>query len=336
MVFDMTPAETGPRLDHTAWWRPREIVRDPSYLRWITPEEVGLGDDSTDLDVTHASTSPDLLERFVRLKDDLDGIEIERFASKWGVLELCHHQLPKLHEQLPSMLLERVLSSDPQEGDALDDAGSLVPARGPLRVAPCAPQGKSGWVHEPLAAWRRAAEVFGLIARAGDAWREGRAQDRAVWRALHPDLEGTPDPGAYRDAFPPVKFLGRPRKLARNVLPDAADQADQRVRGVLALLVNDLIALGGVGLQLDWTGPRPDVRVGVDRLLGALSLQLAFGIGGVRGFAVCSECGAVYEPARQPVHGQRRYCSECKARNVPQRDATRDARRRKREAASRK
>jgi hypothetical protein len=52
------------------------------------------------------------------------------------------------------------------------------------------------------------------------------------------------------------------------------------------------------------------------------------------GLSICSACGRTYRPTRLPVAGKRHYCTTCKKARVPQRDAVRDLRERRKQEES--
>jgi hypothetical protein len=75
-------------------------------------------------------------------------------------------------------------------------------------------------------------------------------------------------------------------------------------------------------------------NIKADHVFAGLVMQLIAAISGVDGFAVCSSCGSIYPPTRQPRAGQMNYCSEsCRKRAVT--IAMRRHRERKRARASR-
>jgi hypothetical protein len=110
-----------------------------------------------------------------------------------------------------------------------------------------------------------------------------------------------------------------------------------------------------IGANLDWWMVAADVclRVVVDgpalsaqlgpnprnwSSLSLVAIQLVLAITRGEGLAVCSGCAAPYIANRQPLAGKRvgrwiakrNYCLNCRTAGVPQRDASRDYRRRKR------
>jgi hypothetical protein len=82
----------------------------------------------------------------------------------------------------------------------------------------------------------------------------------------------------------------------------------------------------------DGAVPQPSVlhfEIATGTVFGALALQLAARLSGTAGFAVCSRCGTIYPPSRQPRAGSNNYCKDCRAQ-APQ-EAMRRHRSRKRQ-----
>jgi hypothetical protein len=318
-----------PSIEVASWLRPQDPEIHGGDLRWPAASDQLLADDP---DARWTNPGRGFLNRFIRLKDDRDGSRILEFARTTGVLGLCGHQLPDLHAGVSSGgLLCRVLLVRPQpdatgsveNGAVLEPSGMIGKSR-PGR--PCSPSGSGDWSTESLDAWRRMAAVFGLIIRASEDMRSGQPQVRELWKELHPDLEVVADPSSYKDAFPPARVLGKPRKVD---LATADEQMSGRVRGLLHVFVDDLLRLGGVRVGFDWTGSLPELNHESRGLLGALAVDLALVVSGSSGVTICSECGNPYAPSRTPVRGNRRYCQDCRDDGAPQRFATQNYRQRK-------
>jgi hypothetical protein len=111
----------------------------------------------------------------------------------------------------------------------------------------------------------------------------------------------------------------------------AADSSIGRVR--LAQDVERWLLLGDVrprvSLQMD-----PHLRVGGLELFGSIALQLAMAVTATAGLAFCSGCADAYIPERQPGAGRRNYCPFCRKSGLPERDASKAWRSRRRGAAT--
>jgi hypothetical protein len=79
-----------------------------------------------------------------------------------------------------------------------------------------------------------------------------------------------------------------------------------------------------------WSGRVAELLICPTSLLGCVALQLFYSFAGQGEALMCSECGKRFRPKRLPSSGTRRYCSACRRGKIPQRDAMRDWRRRKR------
>jgi transposase-like protein len=79
----------------------------------------------------------------------------------------------------------------------------------------------------------------------------------------------------------------------------------------------------------------PRVVLRGEGLYAAITAQLLFAVCRVDGFAVCVSCGSSFIPRRRTRRSQRCYCESCRKKSkAPIRDAMRDYRRRKGEAAA--
>lgn len=99
---------------------------------------------------------------------------------------------------------------------------------------------------------------------------------------------------------------------------------------VLAELVNDMIVEAKVKPRLSWTrGGTAEVALQGRGVGAAIAMQLAAAIAKGEGIFFCNSCGNPYTPDRRPRNGERRYCPGCRTEGIPQRDAARDLRERK-------
>jgi len=115
--------------------------------------------------------------------------------------------------------------------------------------------------------------------------------------------------------------------------------------------LRDWMEMAGIGLKIqygeraerwinaeettaDTQPPALYFNIKADHAFAGLVLQLIAALSRVDGFAVCSSCGSIYPPTRQPRAGQMNYCSDsCRQRAVT--IAMRRHRERKRARASR-
>ena len=105
---------------------------------------------------------------------------------------------------------------------------------------------------------------------------------------------------------------------------------DPKVRmAVLGLAVNKWFSQARGHFIMDIT---PDgqlqVRPSASNLFGILGTQMAHVIARSDQAAVCAGCQNPFPPERPLCRGSRQYCKRCRKKKVPQRDASRDWRRR--------
>jgi hypothetical protein len=80
---------------------------------------------------------------------------------------------------------------------------------------------------------------------------------------------------------------------------------------------------------LDWTEPKPTIKLRGQELPGALAIELLLIAARTEGWAMCAACQEFYEPKhRRPRAGQRTFCQKC-GRQAANRYAQRDRQMRK-------
>jgi hypothetical protein len=155
-----------------AWTAPHVEVTE-GLLRWSIDERKS----------RKVAASPTLLDSFLRLHSASDA-QIGQFASRWGVLELCEHDLPARHRNAP--------------GDEIATWAS---------DGPCYPQGarESGFTRgwEPLEAWREFSRKARAVCAIARHLQEGRVGDSQDWATLNED----PHLGRRRRSVPFEKSL---------------------------------------------------------------------------------------------------------------------------------
>lgn len=158
---------------------------------------------------------------------------------------------------------------------------------------------------ESLATWRQYARLAQALLRFTAELKSGGSVDEDDWRMI---CKSTPAKDLDR--------AGLSRRLQMTIVGAAVniwfDQA--RGRGILTMVDNDL-----------------QVRPYASNLFGVLITQIAHVIARSDQKAVCAGCRNPFPPARPIVRGSRQYCDLCRKKKVPQRDASRDWRRRTRE-----
>jgi hypothetical protein len=159
---------------------------------------------------------------------------------------------------------------------------------------------------ESLATWRRYARLAQALLRFTAELSSGGLGDEEDWRVI---CQSTPAKDLER--------LGLSRGTQIAIVAAAVNTwfAQARGHGILAIQDNDL-----------------QVRPYASNLFGVLVTQIAHVIARSDQKAVCAGCRNTFRPTRPIVRGSRQYCDVCRKKGVPQRDASRDWRRRARES----
>ena len=240
--------------------------------------------------------SPELLTEFIALAD-APAERILAYAQKWGVLELCAHNQPRWH--LPTGLAVAYANGMP------DHLYYPYPCRELYWY-----ESRVGAPAEPLDVWRSIAqEARALWQVASDLQRGRRPSDQdsysAVRRILH--------------SIPLENFRYYPLDMIRDLAVTA---------------VNLWIDMAGIKPRVRLAGNKATMTIGGHNLFAELTLRLASALCQGRQTVICDHCGIPYiPPGRRPRAGSRHYCPDCRAAKIPERDAARDYRKRKRQAA---
>jgi hypothetical protein len=255
-----------------------------------------------------------MLRDFVRLADASDSDlprRVSAFARQYGVLDVCVHGLPITHAATTCFSLF-------PEACRRHTSTMLQEAEFEYRVA-----------GEPLRAWRFFAQKALSLLEIVAMRQSGDRPTDDDWKAAVMEFE-QPDPGDRAVASDlyllPAFFTG-----------GFPSESQEDSGFALSLLVEQWLLLGAVR-------PRPVLRptesriaIGSYSTFGALASQLLLAAGCGRGVAFCAFCGSLFEPAdkagrpRRPQAGRNAYCAPCRKKNMPQRDASRRQRERKKQ-----
>jgi hypothetical protein len=99
-------------------------------------------------------------------------------------------------------------------------------------------------------------------------------------------------------------------------------------RAIAALAVNTWFTKASGHRILDLVDSQLQVRPGASNLLGVLVTQIAHVMARSDERALCANCKRQFRPKQRLSRGSRQYCPTCRKAKVPQRDASRDWRRR--------
>ena len=283
--------------------------------QWFAPgRSLTVGNGSLELDWKAGRGSyqpvraePPMLERFVGLASAGRNADeaVLTYARRWGVLDLCDHQLPWGHEwqvQLPI---------------------SFATTAGGISTFATYVECRSLAGAEPIATWmywsRQAAALLAILARLRRS-EPGMAEDWAVlgevapWVAQEPVDEGLL---SVRDSA---------RMWTDRLV--GGDVPMETQRDVASGAVEAWLRLANVSLELRWPQGVPEVGFRTGGLLGALGLQIMLAAVESSGWLLCPGCGSLHAPPRTR-NRRRSYCEQCRSTKVPQQKASRRSRAKK-------
>jgi hypothetical protein len=246
-----------------------------------------------------------LLERFARLAESVDPERaVQAYAQRWGLLDLCVHQLPIGHSQ------EQLPVSFATSGGAILTFNSEVDCR--------SISGK-----EPVASWlywsRQAAALLAVLSRLRGS-DSARSEDwlalaeEAPWASKEPrgvDLREDASLWTTR-----VAKVGVPLKVQQDVASGA---------------IATWLRLAGVGVELRWRAGVPEIGTSGRGQLAALGLQILLAGVDSSGWLMCPGCGNLHAPPKKPFRPPT-YCEPCRTKKVPQQLASRRFRAKKKAA----
>jgi hypothetical protein len=157
---------------------------------------------------------------------------------------------------------------------------------------------------------------------AADEWRRWAAVAQALLRfAVETAAHGTGSDEAWNTicASLPVVSLDRCKWNRREQL------------AIAAMAVNTWYAKARGHRILDVMPGQFQIQPSASNLFGVLAAQVAHAMARSDQKAQCAECKVLFTPKRPISNGKRQYCSRCRREQVPQRDAARDWRSRKRQ-----
>jgi hypothetical protein len=266
-----------------ARWTPREIELDAEGDRLIWHAQLTLLENTEETGV---------LNDFIPLAE-ATGESILAYARRWGVLEICEHNLPRTHR-----------------GESYE-----------TRCRPLRHESERGGLYsEPLSAWRSLAARVRATLNLAAALRLGNRGLPQDWQIVFASHE--------QDLWPSSRSqyqsqgVENPRNLA-----DAVQEL-LRIGDVRPLFTwrgeqGFGIQIGGAGNPV-FTGYGPG-------LFGEIALRLAFLLARYDSVAVCSGCNNAFPASQSRAKaGSNRFCSECRAKGIDAR--IRQQRSRKRRA----
>lgn len=284
----------------------RPLLADP----WVTPgASLGVQDGCLEVDgdlwyesLRDVKAEAPMLEDFVRLAEsgrDSDQAVLE-YARRWGLLELCQHQLPVDHGPVHVPI-------------------ALATAGGGRYTFPISTTCHGLGGREPVAAWlywsRQAAALLAILSHL----RRSEPAPSKDWESL---CENPP--------------WVAPERLEEGTLANArlsmAGLVGGRVplemqRKVASGAIETWIQLAGASIELRWPGVVPVVGFRTGGLFGALGLQILLAAGSTS-LVMCPGCGIWHAPPKGR-HRPAKYCQTCRKANVPHNRASQMSRAKK-------
>ena len=283
--------------------------------QWLAPgSSLTVRDGHLDLDAKAWNGSyqvvraePPMLEQFVRLASTGQNADeaVLRYARRWGVLDLCDHQLPWGHEWQVQLPISFATTAGGISTFATDvECRSLAGA-------------------EPIVTWmywsRQAAALLSILGRLRRS-EPGAPEDWAVLREEAPWV-------AQETAYDGLTSLRESASLWTDRLV-GGDVPVNTQRDVASGAVEAWLRLANVSLELRWPQGVPEVGFRSGGLLGALGLQIMLAAVDSSGWLLCPECGSLHAPPRTR-NRRRSYCEQCRSTKVPQQQASRRSRAKK-------
>lgn len=234
---------------------------------------------------------PGLLEDFLSLAEDDSGKRIVAYAKRWGVLNICEHDLPCSHNP-PAWDYD---TGVPGFASTFDSCRPRTHGDPIFRKA-------TDFNWEPLEVWREYARVFRALVGVAGRLSEGAPSSPSQWEAL---CDG------------PLFFL---RGNGSSSWPRSAVDTAALLTDALTIL----LGLAGVRPHVAVVGERPAVTLGAPNLFGALTMQALMASSAAGGFYFCSGCGLpfVVVGGRRLQAGRNHYCPAC-GTGAARRDASR-------------
>lgn len=282
-LSDETTGELHRSLPTGTWLAPEQIVLDRGGLAWLLRPN------------RRKTPGPGLLRQFAGLAGASDE-EIFRFASRWGVLELCTHGLPALHSW---------------------EATIPPPSRKRLCHPRTIKRGRTSWLWEPLGAWRSWAHTAEAILNTAAALKLNARPDEE-------DVEWL-SAGTSHLAETVLATAQQMGVIDQRIEPEVP------LPMYISLEVNSWLSFACTRPRLFMEKDRWNIELSNTGLFGALGLELLFVVAAAEGLAICSACGVPYPRKRKPQSGRRNFCPRC-GRKAADRLAHRTLREKQRQA----
>jgi hypothetical protein len=300
----------------SGWLVPSVVQLDPRgrYIFWeanllcTSPREPGMVLDLPRFPECTSSGGKGMLEQFLAL-EEAPVEQIAKFVARWGPLQIRRVRFKKDYRK-------SWVGWNARFGNSRTDELARKHVGGPpwsyVDDQRTAIKGE-----DPVYAWRYWARKFRHAIRAWDLIQNGKASLRyEEWRTNWVAL--TEDPESIKGW---EHFLGS----------DATAYDNWDCGNRLSWILKQWMYLAGISLKVQFSDPQAfftgysddrlfheftasrvmHFEICTNNVFGGLVLQLVAAISGVSGFAICSLCGRVYTPTRQPRAGMMHYCQVC-------------------------
>lgn len=252
-------------------------------LGWGRPGDVRVEGDSLVYSARSVRTYLKPVEPFEVLQSflDLEGAasdKIAKFARRWGVLGICRHGLPAIHNTGINTF-----------GDS--PAWKLI-QRHEYRDSCFPAQWSENFWCEPLDEWRYWIQQAKVIVRLGVELHALRSGDPKDWQTMGYE------PKFYRGFIGGDKIPPMPPPVTLG-------------RILLAQYINDWLTITGVQPLFFWEQGKHAFYLGswgIDRLLAALGVQILLLINRSSGYALCSNCGRPFLLRHNQSANRNVYC----------------------------
>ncbi len=336
------------------------IERRVMTRRWRVASRIKLVDDRLEWRWSRETDQlvepgPGMLKGFVALRD-ANASDVLSYARRWGVLELCKHDLPASH---PPYCWPPMATAQEAHLCPYDELGRLTPRALAFEAYR---EASDDYFRRLLQHREQGHDIESFKEEKPEAPRPPELPQDDPPTDFHLCLSrgsraGTPwEPvSAWRTwakrAYALLAIAGALREAKRGAEDDwrlAYGIEDQDASGPgsyrapmttdagwreLEHLANRWLGAARVRPWLEMTGSSLQFKLGSDAgsspLYGAIAIQLGLAVSGAEGFAVCDVCKSVYAPERKPRLNERHYCQQCRARKEPERIAAAEYRKRK-------
>ncbi len=223
-----------------------------------------------------AVTNTGMLDRFITIKTPA---QVLRFAELYGVLDLCQHGLPASHNWSAT-----TRGCYPVGWDTRVSWETLI-------------------CREPIKRWLYYAAQFRAVLRLVLAVLQEKAGADEDWALAMADYVSD---GEERETV----LVASERRPMEHRVPGRASTGQ---RLLLAEIINDLLALGGVRPSIKWARDEKESSFQLSAsTFGLMALQLALISSGSHRLAICDGCKEIYVRKRRlPRPSQHGYCEAC-------------------------